>query len=211
MNADVSLSFAEGDVDRLIGQMDRAMRELGITLKQAMTQAANRVALSLGKSTAVAPKYREFRDTGRVSGNRKYGATGYYFNHEYEVTSLKGGTRKTFSLWAKNKSEAKRDKRVLIGKRGLAKMAWRRAAQDIGADAGIGSGGASESAQSSAQRHASGYADYSLLDPFFRMTSELDYASKALIGETAGTVVSRAADAMAHIIENRLAKKYEDL
>ncbi len=145
-----SIEFPRADVDALFRQIDRAQKSIGMSMGQAVRTAATAVAASIGASTRVAPKHRDFRETGQWSGNRKFDKKRgrFYVNREFEVTSLQGGVRKDFRIWAKDKSAAKRDKRVIIGRRGLAKMAWRSAAAAAGlALRGIGTQGVSGSAR----------------------------------------------------------------
>lgn len=204
-----SIEFPRADVDALFRQMDRAQKELGRSLGSAVRTATNRVALSIGTSTRVAPKYRKITPMGDQSSNRKYDPkTGkFYYNKRFEVYSDK--SKKTYDVWAKNITAAKKKKSVLIARRGLAKAAWRRAAQDASAAAGFGYGDTTMAARYYANRHGKGDAVYRGPNPWSRMTNDLDYAGAALKGgpNSVDTAMRRAADAMSHVIEEQLKRK----
>ncbi len=200
-----SIEFPRADVDALFRQMDRAQKELGRSLGNAVRTAANRVALSIGTSTKVAPKHRKITATGETSSNRQYSESrGFYQNKRFEVYSDK--SRKTFSVWAKNMREAKQKRGVVISRRGLAKATWRRAAREAGAGGGVGQGGVTASANRLADRHARGKGVFNGVDPWAMMESSLDYAQDALRGDV-GTAMERAASAMEHIIDRQIEKK----
>ena len=209
MPLDATIEFPRADVDALFAQIDRAQKEVGASLGGAIRTATNRVALSMGTSTRVAPKYRTIKDTGDGSGVRKFDPkTGkFYRNKRFEVYNDK--TRRPFDVWAKNMREAKRDKRVMLGRRGLAKLAWRKAAQGASAAAGFGVGATGMAARYYAGRHGKGDAVYRGDNPWSKMSNFLDYAGSALVGgpNTVDTAMSRAADAMAHIIDGKIKKK----
>ena len=193
-----SIEFPRADVDALFRQMDRAQKELGRSLGNAVRTAANRVALSIGTSTKVSPKHRKITATGETSRNR---------NKRFEVYSDK--SRKTFSVWAKNMREAKRRKAVVISRRGLAKATWRRAASEASAGGGVGQGGVTESAKRLADRHARGKGVFTGVDPWAMMESSLDYAQDALQGgpRDVDTAMERAASAMEHLIDRQIERK----
>ena len=204
-----SIDFPRADVDALFRQMDRAQKELGRSLGNAVRTATNRVALSIGTSTRVAPKYRKITPMGDQSSNRKFDPkTGkFYYNKRFEVYSDK--RKKTYDVWAKNITAAKKKKSVLIARRGLAKATWRRAAQEASAGGGVGKGGVTASAKRLADRHARGKGVFTGVDPWAMMESSLDYAQDALQGgpRDVGTAMERAASAMEHLIDRQIEKK----
>lgn len=203
-----SIEFPMADVDALFRQIDRAQKELGRSLGNAVRTAANRVALSIGTSTKVAPKHRKITATGETSSNRQYSESrGFYQNKRFEVYSDK--SRKTFSVWAKNMREAKQKRGVVISRRGLAKATWRRAAREASAGGGVGQGGVTASANRLADRHARGKGVFNGVDPWAMMESSLDYAQDALQGgpRDVGTAMERAASAMEHLIDRQIEKK----
>jgi hypothetical protein len=203
-----SIEFPRADVDALFRQMDRAQKELGRSLGNAVRTATNRVALSIGTSTRVAPKYRKITPMGDQSSNRKFDPkTGkFYYNKRFEVYSDK--SRKTFSVWAKNITAAKKKKSVLIARRGLAKATWRRAAQEASADGGVGKGGVTAFGRI-VDRHARGKGVFKGDNPWAMMESSLDYAGAALQGgpNAVDTAMERAASAMEHLIDRQIERK----
>lgn len=203
-----SIEFPSADVDALFRQMDRAQKELGRSLGNAVRTAANRVALSIGTSTKVAPKHRKVTATGNTSSNRRYSESGgFYQNKQFEVYSDK--SRKTFSVWAKNMREARQKKSVVISRRGLAKATWSRAAREASAGGGVGQGGVTASAHRLSARHARGKGVFNGVDPWAMMESGLDYAQDALQGgpRDVDTAMERAASAMEHLIDRQIEKK----
>lgn len=207
-----SIEFPMADVDALFRQMDRAQRSIGMSMGQAVRTAATAVAASIGASTRVAPKHRDFRETGQWSGNRKFDEKRgrFFVNREFEVTSLQGGVRKDFRIWAKDKSAAKRDKRVIIGRRGLAKMAWRSAAASAGlALRGIGTQGASGSARRKGDQLSYGRGVYRGDNPEAHLVSRVEYAAAALQGgpQAVETAFARAARNMERQITDKAVKK----
>lgn len=200
-----SIEFPSADVDALFRQMDRAQKELGRSLGNAVRTATNRVALSIGTSTKIAPKHRKITATGETSSNRRYSESGgFYKNKRFEVYSDK--SRKTFSVWAKNMREARQKKSVVISRRGLAKATWSRAAREASAGGGVGQGGVTASAHRLSARYARGKGVFNGVDPWAMMESGLDYAQDALQGDV-GTAMERAASAMEHLIDRQIEKK----
>ena len=201
----MEVMFPQADIDRLIGQIDRAIDVLGRTSKEAVVTAANRVANSLGKSTRVAPKYRPFRETGRRSDWHIDKKTGQKIRTlEFEVESYRGNSPKTFTAWAQNIRSLKRSKAVRIGRRGLAKMSWHWAARDIGQSAGISRGDILQSTENYARRFGRGEANFGVFDSFFKLESGVGYIENAIDKNTIGTAMSRAADGMMHALDNQL-------
>jgi hypothetical protein len=107
---------------------------------------------------------------------------------------------------AQHLAMAKHRKRI-IGRRGLAKAAWRRALQGIG---GGGSLGVSGSAATIARRAVKVAKRYTGRDKFIRVDNNLRYAGSAFVtdGEKAVSLaMARAADSMRFKIAQAITRK----
>lgn len=192
-----SIEFPQADAAALFSQMDRAQRVLGRSLGKSVLMAANFVARSLGASTRLSDKYREFHpvvgsQTSR--GRQEYEAIRPYYAQR----------KKRFFAW--NDAEAKESRFVKIGRRGLAKATWAA----VGRRGGFGGGAAGSHAVKglaakfgTMERHLTGE------DPFAVLLNRLYYAESALQGgpEDVSSALARAARNMERDINQKAAKR----
>lgn len=204
MSDQVSIEFPRQDVRALWAQIDRAHKELGKGLGQAIRFAAWSVARSLGVVTKVAPKYRPYRVIAEGRGVAK-GKGG----KKYEVTSWKKGHAKTFNVRAASVSELKKMKQVKIGNAGLAKSAWMWGIKKLGSGGGVGMQGVTTAAKQRGQRNMDVTQRLRGDDPFVKMVNSLPYAVSALQGGmgVVNSAMGKAARSMEKIIDANIAKK----
>ena len=204
MSNQTSIVWPKQDVRALFAQMDRAQKELGKNLGQALRFAAWSVARSLGVVTDVSKKYRPYKAIKEARGiaKRKGGK-------KYEVTSFKKGRKKTFNVRSASVSALKKTGQVRIGNAGLAKSSWMWGIKKLGSGGGVSMKGVS----SRVKRRGSQNMDVSQRlrgdDPFIKIVNSLSYAGDALRGGT-GTVnnaMAKAARAMVKVIDANIAKK----
>lgn len=197
------------DVDRMIRVIHDGAKYGGMTLGQSVRKASNKIALSMGTSTKVSDKYRQFKEDifwdklGAVDGKKPDSKR----RKMYVVESWRGGRKKYIRVRAKNVAELKRKKQVKIGRRGLAAEAWRR----IGGRTGFGS--SSKRVDTLTHKMAEYYTDvksrFEGADPFAVLYDNLKYAEDALIGgpNTVESVLRRAAVQMEATINHRVLKR----
>ena len=203
-NAPVSIEFPRQDVRAMWAQIDRAQKELGQDLGQAIRFAAWSVARSLGVITKVASKYRPYKviKEGRGAAKGKGGK-------KYEVTSWKKGREKTFNVRAASVSELKKMGQVRIGNAGLAKSAWMWGIKKLGSGSGIGMKGVTPGAKQRGQQNMDVTQRLRGDDPFVKIVNSLPYAASALQGGMGAVngVMSKAARSMEKIIDDKIKKK----
>lgn len=204
MSDQVSIEWPKQDVRALWAQIDRAQKELGKDLGQAIRFAAWSVAQSLGVVTKVAPKYRDYRVIKEDRGVAK-GKGG----KKYEVTSWKKGHAKTFNVRASSVSELKKTGKVRIGNAGLAKSAWMWGIKKLGSGGGVSMKGVTPGAKQRGQRNMDVTQRLRGDDPFVKIVNSLPYAASALHGGMGAVndVMGKAARSMGKIIEANIAKK----
>jgi len=201
MSKAASIEFPKQDVRRLWAQIDRAQKELGKGLSQAIKFAAWSVAQSLGVKTKVAPKYRPYKVVKEGRG-RKGGK-------KYQITSFKKGRKHTFNIRAASVSELKKKPQVRIGKAGLAKSAWYWGIKKIGGGKNLGMKGVTPGAKRGGGRNMNTTSRLRGDDPFVKMVNSLPYAGNALKGGmgAVNNAMSKAARHMEKIIDGQIAKK----
>jgi hypothetical protein len=214
----ISIEFPEADRQAMFRQMDRAQQEFGKSAKDAIKWGGVYVARSLGASTIQAPKLRKIvknphPDAGRdkrraLVGVMKFNRTGaQYFQPIYrtgefgntrfekngDVTVFSPGQRQTFTReqYASLSLEApsvKTSKRRIIGRRGLAKKAWKWIERNM--DGGSGSVGDA--------RDIASVRWGAIVGAEVRITNKLRYISKAIKGGYMGvsSAMARAARGM---------------
>ena len=204
MSDAVSIEWPKRDVRALWTQIDRAQKELGKNLGQAIRFAAWSVARSLGVVTKVAPKFRSYEvvKEGRGVAKGKGGK-------KYQVISWKKGSAKTFNVRAASVSELKKMAQVRIWNAGLAKSAWMWGIKKLGSGSGISMKGVT----AGAKKRGSGNMDVTQRlrgdDPFVKIVNSLPYAASALQGGTGAVngAMGSAARSMEKIIDANIAKK----
>jgi len=203
-DAPVSIEFPKRDVRALFAQMDRAQKELGKNLGQALRFAAWSVATSLGAKTKVARKYRPYEvvEEGRGIAKRRGGK-------KYEITSWKKGGKNTFNIRAASVAELKKKGQVRIGNAGLAKSAWFWGIKKIGGGKNIGMKGVTPGAKRGGGRNMSTTSRLRGDDLFVKMVNSLPYAANALHGgmSAVNNAMGKAVRSMEHIIDADIKKK----
>ena len=204
MSDAVSIEWPKDDVQAMFRQIERAQKELGKTLGQAVRFAAWSVASSIGAKTTVAKKVRPYKvvSEGRGEARRKGGK-------KYAITSHRRGSKNVFHRRFESVRELKESPQARIGKAGLAKSSWFWGIKKIGGGRNIGQAGMT----STAKRRGSQVMDVESRlrgdDPFVRMTNTLPYAVDALRGGM-GEVNSAMGSASRHmekIIDSNIKKK----
>jgi hypothetical protein len=204
MSNAVAIEFPKADVRALWAQIERARRELGKSVGQAVRFGAWSVARSLGTVTKVAPKYRDYEPVkeGRGVARRKGGK-------KYEVTSWRKGGENKFRVRAASVSELKRMRQVRVGNAGLAKAAWMWGIKRLGSTAGVGGKGITAAAKRLGGKNMDVRSRLTGDDPFVKIENGLKYATAALRGgrgEIEGAM-GKAARSRAKIIDAKVAEK----
>ena len=202
----VEFDWPEEDVEALWQQIDRAQKDLGKSVGRAVKMAGYSVIRSLGASTAIAPKYREYEEIHetpkqieRTGGGKKY-----------EITTWKGGTKKTFNIRSpKGVRELKRMPQVRIGNRGLAKQSWRVAGGLAGKKSVVRKVRTGATAHWVARRAVSLKKEYKGDDPYIQISNRLNYIIPALEGgeKSVDTAMARAARGMRGHIDRLIKRK----
>jgi hypothetical protein len=204
MSDQVSIEFPRQDVRALWAQIDRAQKELGKGLGQAIRFAAFSVAQSLGVRTRVAPKYRRYSEIKEGRGVAK-GKGG----KKYKITSWKKGSKNTFNVRAASVKELKQKRQVIIANAGLAKSAWYWGIKQIGGGKNISMKGVNPKAKQRGERNMETTSRLRGDDPFVKIVNSLPYAASALRGGMAAVngVMGKAARYMEHVISGKIEEK----
>ena len=203
-DAPVSIEFPRRDVRALFAQMDRAQKELGKNVGQALRFAAWSVARSLGVVTNVAPKYRPYKviEEGRGIAKRRGGK-------KYEVKSWKTGRAKTFNVRAASVAALKKTGQVKIGNAGLAKSSWMWGIKKLGSGGGVSMKGIASKVKQRGGQNMDVMQRLRGDNPFIKIINSLPYAGDALFGGTGAvnSAMGKAAKSMEKIIDANIAKK----
>ena len=204
MSDQVSIVWPKQDVRALFAQMDRAQKELGKNLGQALRFAAWSVARALGVKTDVAAKYRPYKviKEGRGIAKRKGGK-------KYEVTSYKKGRKNTFNVRAASVSALKKTGQVRIGNAGLAKSSWMWGIKKLGSGGGVSMKGVASRVKQRGGQNMDVTQRLRGDNPFIKIVNSLPYAGDALRGGTGAVnnAMSKAARSMEKVIDANIAKK----
>ena len=195
------------DSERLSEQMQRASESLNISTRESVTWGASLVAKSVGARTIVSKKNRDViempvqRTTIAGESDKRFARFGVYrwIRGARILAPLAGKGKGAYARY-KSIGEAKGDRRVKIGRRGLAKKSWQWAARNTinGGEASImGVGG------TIGIRIGGGYSDASRT-----IENRLRYATEALEGGTASIndAMNAASNKMEKLITDRLSK-----
>jgi len=203
-DAPVSIVFPRRDVRALFAQMDRAQKELGKNVGQALRFAAWSVARSLGVVTDVARKYRPYKvvEEGRGVAKRRGGK-------KYEVTSYKKGHSKTFNIRAVSVAALKKKGQVRIGNAGLAKSSWMWGIKKLGSGGGVSMKGVTPGARKRGSQNMDVTQRLRGDDPMVKIVNSLPYATDALRGgmSDVNNAMGKAVRSMEKIIDANIAKK----
>lgn len=200
----ISIQFPEADRRALFAQIERARKELGKSLGQALRFAGYSIALTLGKSTRVSAKKRDvFEVKGRGVDKADWKA-----RRKYLITYFRGGQPRTFERYGNNLSDPRIKKAREVKNYGLAKSSWMWAVRSLGGG-GASFGGTSGKAREKAQRYIETRKQLSGDNPEIRITNKLNYIQSAIIGGMAGvdSAMGRAARYMMRVIDANVAKK----
>jgi len=202
--APVSIEFPRRDVRALFAQLDRAQKELGKNVGQAIRFAAWSVARSLGVLTDVAPKYRPYKvvQEGRGVAKRRGGK-------KYEITSYKKGHKNTFNVRAESVSQLKKMGQVRIGNAGLAKSSWMWGIKKLGSGSGVSMKGITSRVKQRGSQNMDVTQRLRGDNPFIKIVNSLPYAGDALRGGTGAvnSAMGKAVRSMEKIIDANIAKK----
>jgi hypothetical protein len=167
----VTIDFPREDVREMFRAIQRAEREVGRGLGNAVRQAGYHLARSLGTSTKVSQRYRDFRELETSRRRQK----------KFLVSSYLSGSRQDFETYKRGVRELRRTS-ALIARRGLAKGSWLWGARAAGQASAVARGGTRPSAIAFARRFASGDAVYRGNDPYLRIRNTLPYITTAMEG-----------------------------
>jgi uncharacterized protein (DUF2147 family) len=204
MSDAISIHWPKEDVRKLWAQIDRAQKELGKDLGQAVRFAAWSVARSLGVKTKVAPKYREYKVIKELRGVAKRAGSKLY-----EVTSWKKGREHTFTTRAASVAELKAKPQVIISNAGRAKAAWMAGIKRLGSGGGMSMNRVTQKGYVAGMRSMAVEQKLSGNDPYVKITNSLPYAVSALRGgmSSVNDAMGKAARSMAKIINADIKKK----
>jgi hypothetical protein len=201
MAGSIYIDFPVRDVEALQRQMRRFAHETGKDMAEALKFAAWAVAGALSAATKVSAKYRPYKEDKTLKyqgGVKKFSVEKY----------RKDGSRKMMTVFANSVSDLKKDPRVRIGRRGLAKSAWFFAEKRFGRSSG--DGGATANARRLGERLMRTEQQLRGLEPHIKITDRVKYAAKAFKSggeQTVSNAMERAHKRMEHIIDNKMAKR----
>jgi hypothetical protein len=204
MSNAVGIEFPKKDVSELWRQIERAQKELGKDIGQAVRFGAWSVARSLGVVTNVSKKYRPYKAVKQSRGKSNYKGV-----KKFTVTSWKKGNKNKFTVYAPKVSELKKMPQVRIGKAGLAKSSWMRGIRQIGGGQNISMAGTTKTAKDQGKRVIDVEKNLKSNNPFVKITNKLNYITDAMKGKE-GAVTSamgKASRAMAKIIDEKIKKR----
>jgi hypothetical protein len=182
-------------VEKRLGKSEAAALKIGMT----------NLLRSLAASTKVAPKYRDYEDTGEKSRSgltRKFEVAGH---------PRSGGT---VTVYAESVADLKRHRAVAIGMRGLAKKSWSRAGMKGRLNVTKAEAAKPAISRDNARRNrmVKTMVDYDAQlkgpDKYIKVTNKLNYIEAAMEGgpKSIDTAMSRAASAVEKYITRELAK-----
>ena len=203
----IQIDWPEEDVKALWRQIERNQKEFGKNLGQSVKFAAYHLIKSLGADTRVAPKYRPYKEIKETKKEKDAKGGG----KKYEITTWKGGRKKTFNIRSKKGvKELKQMPQVKIGNRGLAKASWRFAAGGIGRKSAVRKSKSwGKWAARSAGRNVDVEKNFKTNDAYVRITNRLDYITDSMRGKdhAVDSAMARAARGMSHHIDEEIKKK----
>lgn len=205
MPASVSVKVDTASVDKLMAQIDRARGQLGKGMKEAMQWGGVFLAKSLAARTAVSAKRRDVvelpiqRVTKAGEADKRYARFGVkkWVRGVEVVRPLVRPSRgaKPYATI----SEAKKDRRTIIGRRGLGKKSWSVTASRMITGGTVAVMGVLDAAS---VEWSGGY-----VNPSVRLTNRLRYMEHALDGGF--SAVQSALDAAANKMEHEITRKVE--
>lgn len=202
MSGEFSFEFPQAESERMFAEMQRAQRTLGISMRGSVAWAGSLLAQSLGARTKLSEKKRVMVDNPNPSSDRRRAPFGtMVWRNGEQVFKPVWRTGKAGSHYYASKEEAKNDRRLIIGRRGLAKKSWtwmkntnRNASATI------------MGARNVSSTDWSGGVD----NPTLTITNELRYMQHALIGGSGALsgAITAATNRLHHEINRKAAKAF---
>ena len=204
---DLSAELDRQGVRRLIDDMQKSAKGGARAIAKELKFAAWGVTDACRTATQISPKTRPIKEVPQYETfhGRRRRVIGM---KTFEVERLSRKGRKTFTIKARGKREAKKDKRVIIDTRGLAARAWHWAQGKLGSKRGGGRVG--PKAQKLARRYSHVEMNLRVDNPMIKIKNKLEYAMSAFktSGEqTVNDIVARAGRRLEKIAAAKLAKK----
>jgi hypothetical protein len=213
MPVEMSIAVPQDQLDKFTEQTRRLIPELNMSLAKSVEWAAGAIIKAVAATTAVAPKRRtaekriveepRFRKDGKPTKKPRRIAQWGVIRHDNRDHE----PRWNLVPGARTKSDALRNIRAQIFRRGLAKAAWwwigkRRRSS-------VPSTGANAKTLAIAERNAETIAQLKGNAPYILLRSRLGYAEAALRGgpKSIDTIMSRASGVLRERINDALAKK----
>ena len=204
MAVELDIQVDTADVSKLLAQADRNRAVLGKSCRESLQWGGILLCQSLAARTIVSEKKHIVVETPRMRITKdglvdaryaKYAAIKWRKGSQY-LRPIAGYGKGGYTRY-KSKSEAAKDKKVIIGRRGLAKKSWGWAAHNMITG---GSGKVMGVPDVAVIRWEGGY-----IDPSVRITNRLRYMEKALEGGY--SAVQSALDAAANKMEHEIGRK----
>ena len=209
MSVVLDIQVDTADVSRLLAAADRNRAVLGKGMRESIQWAGVMLAKSLAARTMVSAKKREVVDMPiqriRRDGDvdERYAKFGVkkWVRGTQVVKPLAGYGKGGYTRYT-SRSAAAKDRRVIIGRRGLAKKSWAWAARTMVTGGVVNAMGVPDVA---VIRWEGGY-----IAPSVRITNRLRYMEKALEGgySAVQSAINAAANKMEHEISRKAAEAY---
>lgn len=214
---DASIEFPHRDVAALVKQMERARQVLGKSIPASVYMAMTSVLRSLGASTKVAPKHREY------TPDEAYNATIQNRDEQGRFLTVERRVKLRYLVkryrrphpqiaYAYNEQELLKHKAVIISLRGLAARSWVMAGKKTRISLRGKEGASLTNALASrmARQLVDAESRLSGDDPYMKVRNRVKYITEALVGgpSTVDTAMERAARAMSHNIDKQAARSF---
>ena len=228
MAIEATFEIDKRDVQSLQRQMERARKELGVSLPQAIKMAMRHVLSGLADATQISQPYREYEDLGPVErskvGNRRYVVTTKYQTPKRKGKALRRSWQGPFRgqlIYARNERELKRRPAVIIAMRGVARQSWieagkksklRLTAKEL---AGTATTAQARSAKNKRRmrKAARRWVEYKAVmtgdNPYIAITNRIRHISAATSPSSLSNVMGRAALMFSNRIDGLVQKKLE--
>ena len=209
MAVELDIQVDTADVSRLLAAADRNRAVLGKGMRESIQWAGVMLAKSLAARTIVSKKRRDFvhMPIQRITKENKVDARFAKFGMKrwsrgvMDIVPIAGYGKGGYTRY-KSLSEASKDRRGKIGRRGLAKKSWGWASHNMVTG---GSGKVMYVPDVVVIRWEGGY-----INPSVRITNRLRYMEKALKGgySAVQSAINAAANKMEHEIGRKAAEAY---
>jgi hypothetical protein len=214
------MDVSQGEIDRLMAQINRAQKKAGKSMGHAINMAMRAVLTSLAKRTKVSKEFRDYKHVGQSGSGKtqKYEVTTKYVTPSRKGKSLRRswqGPMRPQMIYAKDESELKKRPAVIISLRGLAKQTWVEANKK-GIDWKVSGALIKQNKnkhnarvmKKTARRWASAELHLKGDDPWVRVTNKLSYIEDALEGGSSAVsmAIGKAASAMEKTLDNQIAR-----